>query len=406
MSDTDEPRDEPGSTGWRSARRGIWQPPARSRDRRRRPRRVEFLELFFDLVFVVLVAQLAHRLAGHPSWSGFGWFCLLFYAVWSSWLNGTFYHDAHGTDDLSIRVLTFGLMITVAVMAVFAGTVPGDGAAGFAIGYAANSVFLAVMLFRTGYHDREQRRSSSPMVAAYSIGAVVFFTSAFVPARMSYSLWVVALLIEAVGVMPSIRRRRADVDEGIATASLIERFGLLIIIVLGEVVAGAINGMASSDPIDGGVIAVGILGMVVAIGLWWIYFDLIAHRPPRRNLEFAWGYLHFPLAVGIAAAGAGVLAMIEHVGEPVPAAVRWLLLGSTALALVAIVAVAATLVPQPENRRIHTIATYSVAVSAALILIAGFTSLAAIGTMALLSLLLLAPVAFSVFVWARSTEFT
>ena len=54
---------------------------------------MSFLELFFDLVFVVVISQLAHRLAEHPSWSGVGWFVLLFYAVWASWLNGTYYHD-------------------------------------------------------------------------------------------------------------------------------------------------------------------------------------------------------------------------------------------------------------------------------------------------------------------------
>lgn len=68
--------------------RRLWHPPARYEDRVR-DRRVSFLELFFDLVFVVVISQLAHRLAEHPSWSGVGWFVLLFYAVWASWLNGT-----------------------------------------------------------------------------------------------------------------------------------------------------------------------------------------------------------------------------------------------------------------------------------------------------------------------------
>ena len=87
--------------------RRLWQPPGRYEDRAT-DRRVTFLELFFDLVFVVVISQLAHRLAAHPSWSGVGWFVFLFYAVWSSWLNGTLYHDLHTTNDLSVRVFTFG----------------------------------------------------------------------------------------------------------------------------------------------------------------------------------------------------------------------------------------------------------------------------------------------------------
>ena len=68
---------------------------------------VSFLELFFDLVFVVVIAQLADRLAHHPTWAGAGWFVFLFYAVWASWINGTLYYDLHGTNDVSVRVFTF-----------------------------------------------------------------------------------------------------------------------------------------------------------------------------------------------------------------------------------------------------------------------------------------------------------
>ena len=118
--------------------RRLWQPPGRYEDRAT-DRRVTFLELFFDLVFVVVVSQLARRLAAHPSWSGVGWFVFLFYAVWSSWLNGTLYHDLHATNDLSVRVFTFGQMLAVAVMAVFIGDIPGDGATGFALAYAVNT---------------------------------------------------------------------------------------------------------------------------------------------------------------------------------------------------------------------------------------------------------------------------
>jgi len=58
-------------TGRLSVARRLWSPPARFADRPTE-RRVTFLELFFDLVFVVVISQLRRRLAGHPSWSGVG----------------------------------------------------------------------------------------------------------------------------------------------------------------------------------------------------------------------------------------------------------------------------------------------------------------------------------------------
>jgi low temperature requirement protein LtrA len=156
--------------------RRLWQSPGRYEDRPS-DRRVTFLELFFDLVFVAVVSQLAHRLAERPSWAGVGWFVLLFYAVWSSWINGTLYHDLHGTNDVSVRVFTFAQMLAVAVIAVFAGDVPGEGSSGFALAYASNSLLLAILWFRTGLHDPAHRPGSVPYSIAYFVAGAIFAVS-------------------------------------------------------------------------------------------------------------------------------------------------------------------------------------------------------------------------------------
>ena len=390
--------------GWRAVARRLWQRPAVVRDRRQKERRVEFLELFFDLVFVVLVAQLAHRLAGDVSWSGFGWFAFLFLAVWASWVNGTYYIDAHGTNDISIRVLTFAQMLTVATMAVFIGDVPGSGAVGFALAYAANSALLTVMWFRTGYHDPGHRQNAYPYTAAYGIGTGIFIVSAFVAVPTIYWLWGVALIIQAAAAIPSIRNWRLDVDGTIATPSLIERLGLFVIIVLGEVVASAIRGMAGQGVVDVEVIVVGLLGILVAVGLWWLYFDFVSRRPPRPELQFGWIYMHFPLLLGIAAVGAGVLVLIEQVGEPLSTPGRWLLVGSVALALAANLILTRTLEARQRYPQVYRTASIGTWISIVLVLLLGLTSLDSQATLGALAALLLVPIALSVVVWLRTAD--
>jgi low temperature requirement protein LtrA len=71
------------------------------------------LELFYDLVYVVLIAQLSHALAGHISLAGLAGFAFLFIIVWWAWLNGTTYHDLHGNNDIRTRVFTFTQMLCV-----------------------------------------------------------------------------------------------------------------------------------------------------------------------------------------------------------------------------------------------------------------------------------------------------
>ena len=386
----------------------MWHPPARFEDRPA-DRRVTFLELFFDLVFVVLIAQLAHRLAEHPSWSGVGWFVFLFYAVWSSWINGTFYYDLHGTNDISVRVFTFTQMLTVAVMAVFAADVPGPGSGGFAIAYGFNSLLLAIIWFRTGLHDPSHRLASNPYSAAYFLGATLFWASAAVEGPGRYWLWALALVTESAGYVVAMNRWQPPESQGgdaviAVTPSLIERMGLFVIIVLGEVIVGAIDGMADIEPLEVDGVIVGLLGVLVAIGLWWLYFDLISHNAPISRLTQLWLYLHFPLLVAIAAGGAGVLNTVENSSAPLPVEVRWLLVGTLATATIALAAIVRTLHARVESPEVYLKAQRVMLLSAAAMLAVGLTAWGAKVVLTVMVLLLLAPIAAGIAVWLRHED--
>jgi low temperature requirement protein LtrA len=390
-----------------SAARRFWSPPARFADRPA-DRRVTFLELFFDLVFVVVIAQLAQRLAAHPSWSGVGWFVFLFYAVWSSWINGTLYYDLHGTNDVSVRMFTFLQMLAVAVMAVFVRDVPGDGASGFALGFAANTVVLVVLWFRTGWHDPDHRVASVPYSASYLVAAVVFAASATTEPPLVYWLWGVALLTELAGQLVAYTVWTPPTNQGgaafAATPSLIERLDLFVIIVLGEVIVGAVNGMADLHPITSDGIVIGLLGMLVAIGLWWIYFDLVSQRSPTSTRTQLWLYLHLPLVITMAAVGAALLNTVEHSIEPLPADVRWLLVGSVAVAVASIAALTRTLKARRVHLALYRTVAGALAGSALAIAAVGLTDWGSRGTLVATVLLLALPIAAGLSVWLRQMD--
>ena len=389
-----------------SAARRFWSPPARFADRPT-DRRVTFLELFFDLVFVVVIAQLAHRLAAHPTWPGVGWFVFLFYAVWSSWINGTLYYDLHGTNDVSVRVFTFLQMLAVAVMAVFVADVPGDGATGFALGYAANTLVLVVLWFRTGWHDPHHRMASVPYSTAYLVAAVVFAASAAVEAPLMYWMWGIAMLVEVVGQVYAYRVWTPPTDQGgavlAATPSLIERLGLFVIIVLGEVIVGAVNGMANLDPVTADGITIGLLGVLIGICLWWTYFDLVSNHEPASSRTQLWLYLHLPLVIAMAAVGAGLLNTVERSMVPLPTNVRWLLVGSLAVAVASVAALTRTLSVRRSYPALYRAATATLVGSAAVILAVGFTDWGAKATLAAMVLSLGFPIGTGLAVWLKRT---
>ena len=97
------------------------------------------------------------------------------------------------------------------------------------------------------------------------------------------------------------------------TDALIERFGTLTIIVLGETLTGVVAGLAS-QPISGLTLSVGLVAVVVGFGAWWTYFDFAGQRHPRptRPATAQWMLSHLPLTAAIAAMGAAMISLVDH----------------------------------------------------------------------------------------------
>jgi low temperature requirement protein LtrA len=82
-------------------------------------RSVSFLELFYDLSYVAVIAQVGHNLVGHLDPLTILQFIVIFCLVWWAWVNGTLYHELHGNNDIRSRVFTFLQMIAIAGMGIF-----------------------------------------------------------------------------------------------------------------------------------------------------------------------------------------------------------------------------------------------------------------------------------------------
>jgi low temperature requirement protein LtrA len=100
------------------------------------------------------------------------------------------------------------------------------------------------------------------------------------------------------------------------TDSLIERFGLFVIIVLGETVTGVVSGL-TSDPTNARRLVVGLVCVLVGFGAWWTYFDFVGHRPPRntRVSVVTWLLAHLPVGAAIAGMGATMPILVTHAAE-------------------------------------------------------------------------------------------
>ncbi|MCH8907456.1 MAG: low temperature requirement protein A [Candidatus Heimdallarchaeota archaeon] len=294
-------------------------------------RQVSFLELFYDLVYVVVIAELGHTLSKHISLQGFLEFAFLFVMVWWAWFNGSAYHDFHGNNDIRTRVFTFLQMGTVVSMAVFAHNALDEGAQGFFLSYAAFHLILTYLWWRTGVHDPDHRQASNPYSFIFLVVTILFVISAFVEEPINQYLWFSAIILGMglpVFLVPTMRRMRAEIERTqLISNAGVERFGLFTIIVLGEVIVGVVQGVAEVENLDINVGITAVLGLLIAIGIWWLYFDLVSNRLPIENLgkAYSWIYLHLPLSMSITAIGAVMLNIVEDSDEKLAPGVVWLL---------------------------------------------------------------------------------
>lgn len=324
----------------------VWWHPPRLHAPGEPPGRVTWLELFYDLVFVVVISRLAHHLAEHPDARSFGEFLLLFVPVWWVWLSVAYYNERFETYDLSFRATTLLQMLAVAGMAANAEYGLGKTATGFALSYAAARGLIVLMWWRAGRHNPGARPVTDVYVRNFSVSVGLWTVAAFLTGPLALVLKGAGLLIDLLTPMLTLRDQPRAFPA--AARKLPERFGLFVIIVLGESLVGVVNGLA--DVARPGAVALlrfG-LGFVLGFGLWWVYFDFVGRREPdshNRWRFFAWAYLHLPLVVGITVVGAMIERAVTLEGAAEPG-VRWLLAGGFALYYLACAGLESTLHPE------------------------------------------------------------
>jgi low temperature requirement protein LtrA len=302
-------------------------------------RRATWLELFLDLVFVAAIAQVASILSTDPTAAGFGRFLVLFLPIGWAWAGFTFYATRFDTDDLVYRCLTLLGMFAVAGLASTVPDALNGGQNAFVVAYVSVRLILIALYVRV-YRDLEVARPVARwFIFMFGLAVCDWLISLAVPVPWKYVFWGLALALEHAAPIRAWRLLRGmPVDP----KHIPERFGLLIIIVLGESVIGVVLGTAHVDwtVLSG---AVAFAGFLAAAAIWWLYFDFldaasVVTRNVRSGITFV--YAHYFVAAGIAALGVGVKLAIFSVG-PGPAYddIGWIAAAGTALCMSGLAAI-------------------------------------------------------------------
>jgi low temperature requirement protein LtrA len=305
--------------------------------------RVTPLELFFDLVFVLAITQCTALMAAQPTAEGLAKGLLILGLLWWSWVGYAWLTSVIDPEEGTVRLAMFGAMAALLVAALCVPHAFGDRAVLFACAYTVVRAGHIVLFGVASREDAGLRRSVGGLAVGTAVGAALLIGGAFAATGLQLGLWTLALGLDMVG--PYLFG-----SEGwtLVPGHFAERHGLIVIIALGESIVAI--GLGAPAGVDVGVVVAAVLGIALAGGLWWLYFDVVALVAQRRLSNATAGrerneiardsfsYMHFPMIAGIVLVALGLKKTLGHVEDPLDPAPAVALLGGAALYLLAHVA--------------------------------------------------------------------
>lgn len=320
-------------------------------------RAATWLELFFDLCFVVAVSALARDLHHHPDAAGMLRFLGLLVPVWWAWMGYTWFATAFDNDDAVHRVGFLAAGLGIIWLAASVEAVGHGGDASFALAYAFVLAVLAGLFARVQRVATDARRWARRSATGNALGMLCWLVSPLLPEALRPVAWIAGMAILMATPMLAVRTLlgRGYRVRIFHPGHIRERYGLFAIIVLGESLLAVASGTSGADWSAPAVVA-GVAGFGLAAATWWLYFGHTASDALTLSARaaFLWGYGHLFIYAGIAAMGVGVQLVIESVAEGASTKVvegaRLVLAIAAATFLAAMAFIAATAAPAADPR--------------------------------------------------------
>jgi len=293
--------------------------PLAARDPNESHRAATQLELFFDLVSVIAIAAataaLHHQISEGHGLITLARFFFIFFAIWWPWMNFTWFASAFDNDDALYRLTTIVIMGGYLMFASGAEHILLTGEFGIGLaGWIIIRLGMVLHWLRAAMAGPEHRRTAlryaGGIFLAQALWTILYFAvppsaPLFYIGAVAISLFELAVpgFAEKAGVTPWHRHH------------IIERYGLLNIIVLGEALLALslmFGNVIEGHQFDWAYVSEGWIGLIIVFVIWWIYFLEENHlSSDKLGRALLWGYGHYFLFLAGAVIGAGLGAVMD-----------------------------------------------------------------------------------------------
>lgn len=264
-------------------------------------RHATWLELFFDLIFVVTIGDVTHILShtheGHLDPLQFSKFVLIFIPLWWIWVSHTKYANRFDADDRQHRLATLFIMFLLIIISGLIGERFLASFDAIVVCYAGAKYIIALMYFVSKHRHKESVELTTAVGLVIVAGATISLASILFPAPWRYAVFYLGILFDMIAFLIFLRRPLQSIP--VHTEHLIERVGLLTIILLGESVSSLSTGLANiSWTVER--LLTAATGFVMISSIWWVYFDSF-HLLTKQKLTTGHSvlYSHFLVFIGL-----------------------------------------------------------------------------------------------------------
>jgi low temperature requirement protein LtrA len=294
--------------------------PMQARDVHQPHRVATSLELLFDLVTVIAVASAAaglhHAIAGGHATDGVVRFAMAFFGIWWAWMNYTWFASAYDNDDVLFRLLTLAIM--GGALAIASGIELFFKSLDLTMvvtGYLIMRVGMVVLWLRAALGDPARRTTALTYALGIALVQVYWAGLLWVDSSSSVRLTLLFALGAAFEIaVPALAERNGRTPWH--RHHIIERYGLLNIIVLGEtLLAGSLALRAvTGEHFQIALVRVALSSLVIVFSMWWLYFSKEEHLQSQDlGRSLTWGYGHVLIFAAGAAVGAGFAVVVDIV---------------------------------------------------------------------------------------------
>jgi len=318
-------------------RHPMWRAPQHHMDVEKSHDHVHWIELFYDLIHVVIIFLLGNFLSDHLTLSGFAVFAGIFIAIWFAWADSSVFNSLYVSTDVKHRLLMSIQIVSAMVMAASIPHILDKGWVYFALAYAFNRFITAYLFYRTNQLGVEETVLASKVSRNFFLLAVVFAISAFLPKPFNFVVFAFGIIsIQLLYMLPKV---------GVLECSrfvprlghMAERFALLLLIVVGEgffklVITLSEKGVYKVSP---EIFVNFVFGGFAVFVLCWIYFDFVGNGKPKDTKKWtlvSWWIAHLFLMLAAVMVGVALAGEVK-VGFWQPFPLKYAAVGCAGLAL-------------------------------------------------------------------------